>query len=673
MSNLIIGKIKREHLIRRAFLYIRQSTLRQVQMNAESTKRQYALKEKIIDMGWDERLIEVIDSDLGQSGSNSEGRHGFQHLVSEVSLGRAGIIVGIEVSRLSRSSSDWNKLLQIAALSDTLIMDEDGIYNVNDFNDRLLLGLKGTLCEAELHYLSARMRGGLLNKAKRGELRRAVPIGYTYDENGQIAKDPDAQVQEAITLFFNTFRRVGSACSLVREYKQQGFLFPHRQYKGFKLGELIWKELTDSRALLTLKNPIYAGIYVFGQKQVKHTVDGRKMKSVPKEQFHAWLPNSHPAYISESQFDENNRQLIKNSHPKPDSQHGGAVREGSALLQDIAICGICGRKMSSRYSNSRYAKQPVYICEYNKRHYGEARCQNVIGGNIDLTIESLILEIINPMTMDAAVAIQGEMTERKEEILRLYSQQMERARYEMEFAKRRYMRVDPDNRLIAAELEYEWNQKAVAFETAKTDYEQKCEVEINAVDEKLKIALEQLVSDFPKIWNDPQTSRKEKKRIARLVLEDVTITSDSSKIVLGVRFKSGATKTLEIPRVVRNLNLVKMEQEAVSEIRALMLLGLTDQTIAGVLNEKGFTYGTTSKPFDNRAVSNYIHRYDLPRRKEIVLSGEDGWLTAKEKRAEIGVDKSKLNRMRKSDKLVVKKCSYYGEAYLYKAEDSVEV
>ena len=669
MSELISTKVRREHLSRMAFLYVRQSTLRQVYENGESTKRQYALKERLIGMGWDENMIEVIDSDLGQSGSDSEGRQGFQYLISEVSMGRAGIIAGIEVSRLSRSSSDWNRLLQIAALSDALIMDEDGIYNVNDFNDRLLLGLKGTLSEAELHYLRARMRGGLLNKAKRGELKRAIPIGYLYDENGQIGKDPDAQVQEAIALFFNTFTRIGSACGLVREYERQDFLFPHRQHRGFKPGELSWKKMNLSTALLTLKNPIYAGIYVFGKTQVQYSVSGRRNLLVPKEQYHAWLPNSHPAYISEAQFDENSRQLDKNAHPKSGSEEGGAVREGAALLQGIAICGKCGRKMTVRYGNSSPTKQPLYICDHNRRNYGEAVCQSVSGGNIDLTIEALLLETITPLTMDAAISIQREMAARKEEILRLYGQQMERARFEMDLAKRRYLHVDPDNRLVAAELEHDWNQKVISFETAKTTYEQKCDMEIRAVDEEMKRSLTQLISDFPKIWSDPQTSSREKKRIARHILEDVTITADTSKIVLGIRFKSGSTKILEIPRIKRNLNLVNREKEAAAEIQALLSLELTYCEIAEILNKKGLKNGLHGKPFDTNTVSSLINRYGLPTRTNIVMSKAEGWLTAKEKMAELGVNKSTLCRMRTSGKLIYKKCTYHGLAYLYKSEN----
>ena len=668
MADLASVKIKREHLTRKAFLYIRQSTLRQVYENTESTKRQYALKERLLGMGWDERLIEVIDSDLGQSGSGSEERNGFLHLVSEVSLGRAGIIAGIEVSRFSRSSSDWAKLLQIAALSDTLITDEDGVYDVNDFNDRLLLGLKGTLSDAELHYLKARMRGGLLNKAKRGELRHAVPIGYAWGENGQIVKDPDAQVQEAIALFFNTFKRTGSAVGLIREYEKQGYLFPHRRYMGYSLGELSWKKPTLERALRTLKNPIYAGIYVFGKTQVRLTAGGRKKKAVPKEQCHAWLPNSHPAYISESQFDENNRQLAGNTRAKPGSEGGGAVREGPALLQGIAVCGRCGRRMTLRYSNSSCANQPIYVCDFNKRHYREAQCQYVIGGNIDRAIEALLLEAINPLTLDAAIAVQREIAGRKDETLRIYAQQMERARYEMDLAKRRYLRVDPDNRLVAAELEHDWNQKSIDFETAKTSYEQKSEAEVRATDEKLKLALEQMVADFPKIWNDPQTPSREKKRIARLILEDVTITAVSSEIALGIRFKGGATKTITIPKSARDLRVVKSEEDAVLEIKPLLRLGFTNQQIADSLNEKGLRIGPQGKPLTVSAVMSLIQKHNLPRRSSLALSDADGWLTSKEKAAELGISYDQLRRMRVLGKIDCRKSKIPRFGYLYKPQ-----
>jgi len=659
-------KINREHLIRKAFLYIRQSTTRQIHENAESTKRQYALREKLIMMGWDGNQIEVIDSDLGQSGAKSEERLGFQYLVSEVSMGRAGIIAGIEVSRLSRSSSDWGRLLQISALSDTLIMDEDGIYNVNDFNDRLLLGLKGTLSEAELHYLKARMRGGLLNKAKRGELMRPLAIGYVYNEYGQITKDPDAQVQEAIALFFNTFKRVGSARSIVSEYKRQNYTFPSRQFRGFGVGELSWKNLTYERALQMLNNPLYAGVYTYGKRQIHHTPQGRQVKFVPRERYHAWLPDSHPAYISEMEFEENLRQLSQNSRPKPDLEHGGAVREGVALLQGIAVCGICGRKMTLRYSQSKHIYQPIYMCQYESVNHSGSICQSVYGGNIDKAISDVLLETINPMTTDAAVSIQCEMAERKEEILRIYGQQMERTQYEMDLAKRRYMRVDPDNRLVAAELEDDWNIRIKEYESAKAAYEEKCDVEIRVVDSQLQAMLSQLVDEFPKIWNDPKTSFKEKKRIARHIMEDVTITSDSEKVVLGVRFKGGSTKIVEIPNMSRNLVKTKMESDAVSLILSLMNSGLTNREIADDLNAKGFSTECQNKPYTRDTVNWLVNKHDLPRRK--VIAESDDWLTTKEKMAELGVSEDTLRRWRKEGKFIWKTCNIKGVAYLYKPE-----
>ena len=663
MSNLMNSKVKREHLVRKAFSYLRQSTTRQLHENTESTKRQYALKEKLIIMGWDESRIEVIDSDLGQSGSGIDDRRGFQYLVSEVSLGRAGIIAGIEVSRLSRSSSDWAKLLQICALADTLIMDEDGIYNVNDFNDRLLLGLKGTFSEVELYYLKARMRGGLLNKAKRGELMRPLPIGYMYDDNNQIAKDPDAQVQEAIAMLFNTFKRVGSARGVVREYKEQGFSFPHRQFKGFKLGELTWKKLTAQKTLQILENPVYAGIYAYGIRQIQHTLDGIKVKLMPRDQYHTWLTGSHPEYISEVVFEENNRQLAQNAPPRRETGHGGAVREGSALLQGIALCGRCGRGMTLRYSQSKHSKQPIYQCSHELQNHGGVMCQNVYGGNIDRAVGNLLLEAINPMTTDAAISIQHEMAERKEEILQLYGQQMERTRYEMELAKRRYLRVDPDNRLVASELENDWNQKINEFESAKSAYEGKCEAEIRVVDEKLRAALDQLVEDFPNIWNNPETSHKEKKRIARLILEDVTITSDTSKVVLGIRFKGGSTKVLEMPNSSYDLDKEQMELYAAAEISALIELGIPNQEIAEKLNNKGLRTKRYGKPYNKGTVAWMIQKHGLSKRRSVTDSG--GWMTGREKMAELGISEHMLSRMRNSGKLVFKMCHTNGVTYLY--------
>ena len=292
------GKLKATHLERSAYLYIRQSTLRQVYENTESTKRQYALKKKAVALGWPEDSIITIDNDLGVSGTSSGLREGFKKLVAEVGMGYAGIVVSIEVSRLSRNSSDWLRLLEICAITDTLIMDEDGIYDTNDFNDRLLLGLKGTMSEAEIHFLHARMRGGMISKARRGELKRALPAGYVYNGDDKIVMDPDLGVQNSINMVFKTFKRTGSAFATVREFNRLNLKIPKRFLGGFRKGELAWNPLTHSRTLRLLHNPMYAGIYYYGRQQIKKTVGGKKSVSMPIESWHAYMPDAHPGYIT---------------------------------------------------------------------------------------------------------------------------------------------------------------------------------------------------------------------------------------------------------------------------------------------------------------------------------------------------------------------------------------
>jgi hypothetical protein len=443
-------------------------------------------------------------------------------------------------------------------------------------------------------------------------------------------------------------------------------MFPHRQFRGFKLGELAWKKLTHQKAVQTLANPVYAGIYAYGVRQTQHTLDGLKVKLMPRERYHAWLTGSHPAYISEAEFDEHNRMLAQNMPPRRGSGHTGAVREGSAILQGIAICGKCGRKMTLRYSQAKHSSQPIYQCEYERNNHGGDQCQSVYGGNIDRAIGDLLLETINPMTTDAAISVQREMAERKEEIQKLYSQQMERARYEMELAKRRYLRVDPDNRLVASELESGWNQKINEYESAKSAYEDKCSAEVKEVDEKLRAALDQLVEDFPNIWNDPETSYKEKKRIARIILEDVTITADAAKVVLGIRFKGGSTKVLKIQNTSRDLEKARMEMDAVADVAALIELGLTNREIADKLNNKGYKTEMHSNPYTAATVNWLVQKHGLPTRKSIAKS--DGWLTGKEKAAELGVSVYKLGCMRENGKVGFKVCNINGIAYLYKPE-----
>ncbi|MGE4095904.1 MAG: recombinase family protein [Candidatus Binatia bacterium] len=344
-------KVQPHHLERGAYLYIRQSSLRQVLENVESTKRQYALRSRALALGWRDEQIVVIDHDQGESGASAAWRAGFQRLVTEVGMGHAGIVMGLEVSRLARNNADWHRLLEICALADTLILDEDGIYDPTSFNDRLLLGLKGTMSEAELHVLRARLRGGILNKVRRGEYRCVLPTGFVYDEAGNVVLDPDAQIREAITYFFATFARVGSASQTVKVFRQEGLRFPSRLRNN---AATVFRPLTASTAMRTLTNPRYAGAYVYGRRHYRRTVDGKKTihKKPDSGEWLACLLNAHPGYISWERFQENRTILATNGRGYEVARKS-PPREGAALLQGRAVCGRCGKYFRIRYATRR--------------------------------------------------------------------------------------------------------------------------------------------------------------------------------------------------------------------------------------------------------------------------------------------------------------------------------
>jgi len=357
------SKVTACHLQRNAYLYVRQSTVRQVFENTESTKRQYALRQKAIALGWPSERIEVIDTDLGQSGASSMDRQGFQKLVTEVGLGRAGIVMGLEVSRLARNSTDWHRLLEICAVTDTLILDEDGLYDPAHFNDRLLLGLKGTMSEAELHVMRARLRGGLLNKARRGELRCHLPIGLVYDSNNQVVIDPDKQVQGSLHLLFKTFSRTGTAHAVVKHFRQNSLLFPRRIHGGPDKGNLVWGPLGVGRVLLILHNPRYAGAYAFGRGRWKRHPDGHKTRVLlPREEWQVFIRDIHPGYISWQDYERIQHQIRQSALAYGADRRHGPPREGPALLQGRVVCGLCGNRMSVRYRQRGQELTPEYLC-----------------------------------------------------------------------------------------------------------------------------------------------------------------------------------------------------------------------------------------------------------------------------------------------------------------------
>ena len=365
-------KVQPHHLERDAYLYIRQSSLRQVIENVESTKRQYALRDRAIALGWRDDQIIVIDHDQGESGASAAWRQGFQRLVTEVGMGQAGIVMGLEVSRLARNNADWHRLLEICALADTLILDEDGIYDPTSFNDRLLLGLKGTMSEAELHVLKARLRGGILNKVRRGEYRCSLPTGFVYDEAGNVGLDPDAQIRETIAYFFDTFSRVGSASQTVKVFRQAGLVFPSRLRSG---DATVFRPLTASTAMRLLNNPRYAGTYVYGRRHYRRAADGKK-KLQTKHDYGEWLaciPNAHPGYISWERFQEN-RNILQTNGRGYEVARASPPREGAALLQGRAVCGRCGRHFRIRYATRRGKQEAWYVCDRAHGARGEPNC-----------------------------------------------------------------------------------------------------------------------------------------------------------------------------------------------------------------------------------------------------------------------------------------------------------
>ena len=459
-------KVTASHLSRDAYLYVRQSTVRQVFEHGESTRRQYALRERAVALGWPTESIVVIDSDLGLSGADGD-REGFRRLVAEVSMGRAGMVLGLEVSRLARNSTDWHRLLEICALSETLILDEDGVYDPGDFNDRLLLGLKGTMSEAELHMMRLRLRGGVLAKAKRGELKVSLPVGLVYDPLGNVVLDPDEQVQHSLRLIFDTFARTGSASATVRHFNNEKLLFPYRPQGGLHSGELHWKPLRFSRVCGLLHNPRYAGAFAYGRSRSRRRPGGGvETRSVPREEWTVLLRDAHPGYITWERFEANERQLRDNAQSY-EAKRRSPPREGPALLQGLATCGVCGRSTTVRYHTRKGRQYPQYVCCREGIETASARCQSIAGAAVDRAVGELLVELMTPLTLDVALQVQDELAARAEEADLWRSQRVQRAREEANLARQRFMQTHPDNRMVADVLEAEWNAKLRALDEAQ--------------------------------------------------------------------------------------------------------------------------------------------------------------------------------------------------------------
>lgn len=626
-------KVTADHLRRDAYLYVRQSSLHQVLEHTESTKRQYGLRQRAVALGWPLERVVVIDADQGRSAAGTVERAGFQHLVGEVGMGRAGIVLGLEVSRLARSSTEWHRLLEICALTDTLILDEDGIYDPGHFNDRLLLGLKGTMSEAELHVLRARLRGGVRNKAQRGELKMPLPAGLVYDAIDRVVRDPDAQVQDAIRAFFDTFRRTGTASGIVKAFRREELLIPTRLRTGPHKGEVVFRPLEHSRALRILHNPRYAGAFVFGRTRTRPTPGGgtRQEKLVP-EDWEVVIVDAHQGYITWDGYQDNLRRLRANAQAFGSDRRRSPPREGPALLQGLVLCGRCGCRMTVRYNMQRGVQIPTYVCQRKTIERGESPCQRLPGAALDQAIGDLILEAVTPLTIEVALAVGDELRTRAEEVDRLRGQHVERARYEAELAERRYRRVDPDHRLVADALEADWNTKLRALATAQETYERQSEADQGLLDESRRAEILALATDFPRLWSDPATPSREKKRMARLIIEDVTLLKDT-QITAHVRFRGGVHRTLSLPLPLAAPDLRRTTPTVIRRIDEL-LDDLTEEQAAAALNAEGLQT-STGLPFDRIRVDRVRRAHGLRTRYERLRAR--GLLTLEEMAARLDV------------------------------------
>ena len=638
------AKITASHLSRQAIVYLRQSSAAQVEINRESTDRQYALAAKARELGWPADRIVVIDEDLGLSGSGFVARSGFARLTAEVALAHVGLVLGLEVSRLARNNADWHRLIELGGLTDTLIGDADGIYHPALFNDRLLLGLKGAMSEAELHVLRARLNGGIRNKAARGELRRGLPVGFVWGEaDGEVRFHPDEAVVTAIRNVFASFAQTGSARRVWLWFRSERLTFPLQMHQG---AEIRWVEASYTAIHHVLTNPVYAGAYAYGKSRRETMLNAsgvrrKRVRKLPRSEWQVLIPDHHPGFIDWRTYEANQDRIAENTRPGP-HKVGGAVREGSALLQGLAACGHCGRRLHTHYRGRSSA--PGYHCP--GRILVEGRgvyCLNIGGVQIDEAVARAFIAALEPAKLAATVAAAERLEADRETSLRQWRLGVERASYEASRAERRYRAVDPDNRLVARGLEREWEERLSALEAAKVELSRREEARPRLLSQDERSRLLALGADL--IWHAATTTQRDRKELLRTLLEEVIVKVERDKAAarLTLRWKGGALAEIELALPRSRPATIRTDEDTIALVRRLAAL-YPDAVIAGILNRQGraTAYGHR---FEAGRVGSLRRHWDIPCCEPSDAHAEGELLTIKSAAPVLGVAPSTLHRL----------------------------
>jgi len=643
-----LSKIRPSHIQRDAYVYIRQSTPGQVEHNRESTARQYALADRACQLGWPREQVVIVDEDLGLSGSSTAKRSGFARLTSEVALAHVGIVLGLEVSRLARNNADWYHLLEVCGATDTLIGDNDGIYHPALFNDRLLLGLKGTMSEAELHIIRARLDGGIRNKAARGELRRGLPVGFVWGEqDGEVLFHPDEAVTSAIRTVFERFAEFGSARRVWLWFRSEGLSFPLQTTPAGMPGPIRWVVPTYTALHHILTNPVYAGAYTYGKTRYERYVDEhgavrKRIRHLPMDQWAVLIPDHHPGFIDWATFQANQARLDSNTRPQP-HQAGGAVREGSALLQGIVTCGHCGRRLHVHYRGRNSA--PGYHCAGKDLVNGRGvYCLNVGGMVIEQAVAHAFLEAITPAAIEATRLSVEQLQSNHDAVLSQWRLEVERIRYEAERAERRYRTVEPENRLVARGLETEWENRLRDLAAAEMELRRREQQRPSTISPEQLHAIQRLGSDIHQVWAATTTTDRDRKELLRTLLEEVILNLKRAEghAHLTLRWRGGAITVLDVAVPRFKPMGPRTDEDTISLLRRLATL-YPDEVIAGILNRQGRKTATGERFTANQVGS--LRRYRNIPRFQPPVAPPTGELVSIRKAAQIlGMNTSSIHR-----------------------------